>query len=85
MRIQPHKDQKQFIGKKLTESIAISYIGSHRIVGMQQEKTVAHYIEEEKWINHSHIASFITMFPHEIQNLAEFYLLKILQERMAEE
>lgn len=81
MRLQPPRNENDFIGKEVNKEIITSYIGSHRLILKSGETTVREYLEDEKWITIKDIPSFLTMFPYEIQDLAEIYLEDVLRHR----
>lgn len=76
MRIQPPKNEDEFVGKNVSGNIEliISYIGSHRLIYKDGEKTVKEYLESNDWFNKSHVNGLLSMFPVEIQDLAKIYL-----------
>ena len=81
MRLQPPKNVKEFVGKDTTDNLEliISYIGSHRLIYKDGETTVKNYLESNDWFNQNHVNGFVSMFPLEIQNLAEIYLEEVLR------
>lgn len=84
MRLQPPKNENEFIGKDTHSDLelVISYIGSHRLLYKDGEITVDKYLESNEWFNELHIKGFISMFPSEIQHLAEIYLEHVLRHRL---
>jgi len=80
MRLQPPKNEDEFIGKSITNEVIISYIGSHRLIYKDGETTVEKYLESNDWFNRNHMNGFISMFPREIQDLALTYLEDMLMK-----
>jgi len=81
MRLQPPKNINDFHGKNFTNDLELinSYIGSHRLIYRDGEKTVKDWLDSKEWINQSHVNGFVSMFPMEIQDLAETYLNNYLE------
>lgn len=69
MRLQPPKNKKDYVGKKVTHKLAIEYIGDHIVMIDGQEALLRQYFKNYECTKND----FLSLFPIEIQDLAEIY------------
>ena len=69
MRLQPPKNMKDYVGKPVTIRLAIDYIGDHLVIIEGKEALLRQYFKGIECTKND----FLSLFPIEIQDLAEIY------------
>lgn len=69
MRLQPPKNKQYYEDKPATKDLAIDYIGDHRVIIEGKEVLLRQYFKDIECTK----KDFLSLFPYEIQNLAEIY------------
>ncbi len=83
MRIQSPKNMKQFEGKYESKELIISYIGCHRLLSSEfPETTVKEYLDSWEEFDETHMASFLTMFPYQLESYAKIFLEDFIKNKI---